>query len=74
MKTIFLGTMGEAYTRTYLNIGVDQMADTIKTFIKQYDVDGLLMHSNRSCKPYSFGIRHSKTDSGNRYSGFGDRC
>ncbi len=51
----FLGTMGEAYTRIHLNVGVDQMADTIKTFIKQYDVDGLVMHSNRSCKPYSFG-------------------
>lgn len=51
----FLGTMGEAYTRIHLNVGVDQMVDTIKTFIKQYDVDGLVMHSNRSCKPYSFG-------------------
>ncbi len=51
----FLGTMGEAYTRIHLNVGVDQMADTIKTFIKQYHVDGLVMHSNRSCKPYSFG-------------------
>ena len=51
----FLSTMGEAYTRIHLNVGVDQMADTIKKFIKQYDVDGLVMHSNRSCKPYSFG-------------------
>ncbi len=51
----FLGTMGEAYTRIHLNVGVDQMADTIKGFILQYDVDGLVMHSNRSCKPYSFG-------------------
>ncbi|MBU0465918.1 MAG: 2-hydroxyacyl-CoA dehydratase family protein, partial [Proteobacteria bacterium] len=23
--------------------------------IKFYDADGLVMHSNRSCKPYSFG-------------------
>lgn len=51
----FLGTMGEAYTRIHLNVGVDKMADTIKGFIRQYDVDGLVMHSNRSCKPYSFG-------------------
>lgn len=51
----FLSTMGEAYTRIHLNVGVDQMADTIKAFIRQYDVDGLVMHSNRSCKPYSFG-------------------
>ncbi len=51
----FLSSMGEAYTRIHLNVGVDQMADTIKKFIRQYDVDGLVMHSNRSCKPYSFG-------------------
>ncbi len=51
----FLGTMGTAYTRIHLNVGVDKMADTIKRFIRQYDVDGLVMHSNRSCKPYSFG-------------------
>ncbi len=51
----FLGTMGEAYTRIHLNVGVDQMADTIKDFIRKFDVDGLVMHSNRSCKPYSFG-------------------
>lgn len=51
----FLGSMGEAYTRIHLNVGVDQMANTIKKFIRQYDVDGLVMHSNRSCKPYSFG-------------------
>ncbi len=51
----FLGTMGEAYTRIHLNVGVDKMADTIKDFIRKFDVDGLVMHSNRSCKPYSFG-------------------
>jgi len=51
----FLGSMGEAYTRIHLNVGVDKMANTIKRFVKQYDVDGLVMHSNRSCKPYSFG-------------------
>lgn len=51
----FLGSMGEAYTRIHLNVGVDQMAETIKGFIRQYKADGIVMHSNRSCKPYSFG-------------------
>jgi benzoyl-CoA reductase/2-hydroxyglutaryl-CoA dehydratase subunit BcrC/BadD/HgdB len=23
--------------------------------IDKYDIDGIVMHSNRSCKPYSFG-------------------
>ncbi len=51
----FLDSMAEAYTRIYLNIGVDQMADQVLDMIKFYDADGLVMHSNRSCKPYSFG-------------------
>ena len=51
----FLDSMAEAYTRIYLNIGVDQMADEVLGMIRFYDVDGFVMHSNRSCKPYSFG-------------------
>jgi bcr-type benzoyl-CoA reductase subunit B len=51
----FLNSMAEVYTRIYLNIGVDQMVDVVLGMIDQYDVDGLVMHSNRSCKPYSLG-------------------
>jgi benzoyl-CoA reductase/2-hydroxyglutaryl-CoA dehydratase subunit BcrC/BadD/HgdB len=51
----FLDSIARAYTRIYLNIGIDQMADQVIDMIRFYDVDGLVMHSNRSCKPYSFG-------------------
>lgn len=51
----FLNSIAEGYTRIYLNIGIDQMADQVLEMIKFYDVDGFVMHSNRSCKPYSFG-------------------
>jgi benzoyl-CoA reductase/2-hydroxyglutaryl-CoA dehydratase subunit BcrC/BadD/HgdB len=51
----FIESMAEAYTRIYLNIGVDEMVKTIFEMIDKYEVDGLVMHSNRSCKPYSFG-------------------
>ncbi len=51
----FLDSIAEAYTRIYLNIGVDRMADEVLDMIRFYDVDGFVMHSNRSCKPYSFG-------------------
>lgn len=51
----FLNSIAEAYTRIYLNIGIDQMADQVVGMIKFYDADGFVMHSNRSCKPYSFG-------------------
>jgi benzoyl-CoA reductase/2-hydroxyglutaryl-CoA dehydratase subunit BcrC/BadD/HgdB len=47
--------MAECYTRIYLNIGVDEMARTVMAMVDKYEVDGIVMHSNRSCKPYSLG-------------------
>jgi benzoyl-CoA reductase/2-hydroxyglutaryl-CoA dehydratase subunit BcrC/BadD/HgdB len=51
----FINTMAEGYSRIYLNIGVDQMSEQVIAMIDKYDVQGMVMHSNRSCKPYSFG-------------------
>ncbi len=51
----FLDSLAEGYCRIYLNIGIDQMAQEVIGMIDKYEVDGLVMHSNRSCKPYSFG-------------------
>jgi len=51
----FLESMAEGYTRIYLNVGIDEMARTVIAMIDKYDVDGVVMHSNRSCKPYSLG-------------------
>ena len=47
--------MAEGYSHIYLNIGTDRMAEMVLGMIDKYDVDGLVMHSNRSCKPYSIG-------------------
>jgi benzoyl-CoA reductase/2-hydroxyglutaryl-CoA dehydratase subunit BcrC/BadD/HgdB len=51
----FIASMAEGYTRIYLNLGIDQMAAAVIDMIDKYGVDGLVMHSNRSCKPYSLG-------------------
>ncbi len=51
----FFDSMAEAYTRIYLNIGVDEMARVVIGMVDKYRVDGIVMHSNRSCKPYSLG-------------------
>ena len=51
----FLDSMAEGYTRIYLNIGVDEMIKIVLEMVDKYDVDGFVMHSNRSCKPYSLG-------------------
>ncbi len=51
----FLDSMAEAYTRIYLNMGVDEMAKSVMGMVEKYNANGLVMHSNRSCKPYSLG-------------------
>jgi len=51
----FLGSMAEGYSRIYINIGTDQMAERVIEMVQKYGADGLVLHSNRSCKPYSLG-------------------
>ncbi|MFP4194305.1 MAG: 2-hydroxyacyl-CoA dehydratase subunit D [Desulfobacterales bacterium] len=51
----FLEAMAETYTKIYINISIDMMFDIVAGMIKKYDVNGVVMHSNRSCKPYSLG-------------------
>jgi benzoyl-CoA reductase/2-hydroxyglutaryl-CoA dehydratase subunit BcrC/BadD/HgdB len=51
----FLGSLADGYTQIFLNAGTDRMADRIIAMADKYDADGLVMHSNRSCKPYSLG-------------------
>lgn len=51
----FIETGAVAYSSVYINVSLDQMFETLKKLIQKYDVDGLVMHSNRSCKPYSLG-------------------
>jgi bcr-type benzoyl-CoA reductase subunit B len=54
-RSDFLGFMGESYARIFLNSGTDIMAENILRMVKKYDADGVVFHSNRSCKPYSLG-------------------
>lgn len=50
-----LESMARIYTEIYLNINLERMADKIESLANRYGVDGMIMHSNRSCKPYSLG-------------------
>ncbi len=50
-----LESMALAYSSIHLNISIDQMFEKIAALAQKYRVDGVVMHSNRSCKPYSFG-------------------
>lgn len=53
--------MARTYSSIYLNINLDKMVDKITELGRLYDVDGVLLHSNRSCKPYSFGQYDMRT-------------
>lgn len=50
-----LAGLALAYTTAYLNISLDLMVARIIELIERFQVDGLIIHSNRSCKPYSLG-------------------
>ncbi len=47
--------LAQAYTTAYLNISIDLMVERILDLLQRFGVDGLIIHSNRSCKPYSLG-------------------
>ncbi len=47
--------LAKVYTAIHLNIPMQKMVDKFLYFAKRFDVNGIVMHSNRSCKPYSFG-------------------
>ncbi|NOZ86690.1 MAG: 2-hydroxyglutaryl-CoA dehydratase [Deltaproteobacteria bacterium] len=48
-------TLARAYTVIYLNQGIRPKLGKMIDLIEQFDCQGVVMHSNRSCKPYSFG-------------------
>jgi benzoyl-CoA reductase/2-hydroxyglutaryl-CoA dehydratase subunit BcrC/BadD/HgdB len=48
-------SLAEAYASIYLNIGLEQMLEQVVELAERFKVDGMIMHSNRSCKPYSLG-------------------
>lgn len=50
-----IASMASAYSDIYLNISIDLMYEKVASLIGQYSIDGVVMHSNRSCKPYSLG-------------------
>lgn len=47
--------LAEAYACVYLNQSLEFRAQRMIDLIDGFDVTGLVMHSNRSCKPYSLG-------------------
>jgi bcr-type benzoyl-CoA reductase subunit B len=48
-------SMAKAYSLVILNNNLNQRLELMERLIKEYQVDGLVIHSARSCKPYSVG-------------------
>lgn len=48
-------SMAKTYGQIILNNNLKHRLDLMKTMIQDYQVDGMVMHSTRSCKPYSVG-------------------
>jgi len=50
-----LEAMARAYTTIHLNRNLSYKIQKMANLIKKYRAHGFIMHSNRSCKPYSLG-------------------
>ena len=48
-------SIAKAYSLVILNNNLNDRLELMERLIKEYDVDGLVIHSARSCKPYSVG-------------------
>ncbi|MGB9592780.1 MAG: 2-hydroxyacyl-CoA dehydratase subunit D [Anaerolineae bacterium] len=44
-----------AYTTVYINQQIPNRARVMVQMVRDFGIDGAVFHSNRSCKPYSFG-------------------
>ncbi|NNG47000.1 MAG: 2-hydroxyglutaryl-CoA dehydratase [Deltaproteobacteria bacterium] len=47
--------LADAYARVWLNMGLRHREEGIRRMAALLFADGVIFHSNRSCKPYSFG-------------------
>lgn len=47
--------LARTYSTVYINQSLAARAELMVDLIQRFQVDGVVMHSNRSCKPYSLG-------------------
>ncbi len=50
-----VAALADVYQRVWLNTGIGERERVIRGLAASLSVDGIVFHSNRSCKPYSFG-------------------
>ena len=47
--------LARTYSTVYINQSLQARSEQMKDMVQRFAVDGLVFHSNRSCKPYSLG-------------------
>jgi len=47
--------LAQTYATVYINQSLQARADLMTDLVERFAVDGMVFHSNRSCKPYSLG-------------------
>ncbi len=48
-------SMARTYIQPILNVGTGKKLEKMKKMIEEFQLDGAILHSDRSCKPYSIG-------------------
>lgn len=51
----YLESMAKVYTYILLNSDLNFKLQTFENLIREYSCDGVILHADRSCKPYSMG-------------------
>jgi benzoyl-CoA reductase/2-hydroxyglutaryl-CoA dehydratase subunit BcrC/BadD/HgdB len=47
--------LARTYSTVYINQSLQARAEQVAELVRRFEVDGMVFHSNRSCKPYSLG-------------------
>jgi benzoyl-CoA reductase/2-hydroxyglutaryl-CoA dehydratase subunit BcrC/BadD/HgdB len=56
----FVG-MAQAYTGVFINIDLPTRLQTIAGMAQRFEADGMVLHANRSCKPFSITQNEART-------------
>ena len=51
-----------SYLNVYINLGFEERIKYLAQLIEDFSLTGFIMHSNRSCKPYSVGMYQLQTE------------
>lgn len=54
--------LAAAYLNVYINLGFKERIKYLAELISEFSLTGFIMHSNRSCKPYSVGMYSLQND------------